>query len=39
MGAKTSLGTGEDSLSLEIRAIRRKEFYEERVGCEYSLSV
>lgn len=39
MGAKTSLGKGAGSLALEIRAIRRKEFYEERVGCECSLSV
>jgi len=39
MGAKTSLGKGEDSLALEVRAIRRKEFYEERVGCECPLSV
>jgi len=38
MGAKTSLGKGQDSLALEIRAIRRKEFYEERVGCECPLS-
>lgn len=38
MGAKTSLGKGEGNLALEIRAIRRKEFYEERVGCECPLS-
>lgn len=38
MGVKTSLGKGEDNMALEIKAIRRKEFYEERVGCEYTLS-
>lgn len=33
-GAKTSLARGDEMVAWEIRAIRRKEFYEERVGCE-----
>ena len=39
MGAKTSLGMGGDKMALEVKAVRRKEFYEDRVGCEYSLPI
>ena len=35
-GAKTSIATGVKRAVLEIKAIRRKEFYEERVGCEWT---
>lgn len=35
-GAKTRVKTGLEYLALEVKAVRRKEFYEERVGCEYT---
>ena len=38
-GAKTSISAGAETVMVEIRAIRRKEFYEERVGCTSILPV
>lgn len=34
MGAKTSIVAGEDN-GIELRVLRRREFYEEREGCEF----
>lgn len=36
-GAKTRVGAAGEKALFEIKAIRRKEFYEERVGCECTV--